>query len=280
MPLQKEPASTDGSLQMLCDKFAQFMSHYTETIARSTVRANAWFEFIQAAMKQQLDTTNKLLVALAKDEEVSDYPILAKDGKLPFFSGSNPPPPLPLPPTHDLIEAFRKTVPKTPPPLPTTTLTTNNPKHSNEPPSLPLYTVANVFVPHYKSTISNLRGPSLLACTLVFNNNQQETCFLRSSGLQISSTFLVSKNLPCKRFEDEAGQRREWRPPWRPQEHYVATKQNATGRREWRLPWKACSILEDKHDLKGRGVDTDHREISLHSHVHHPSFNSFHLFCF
>ncbi|KAJ0534547.1 hypothetical protein HanIR_Chr09g0421011 [Helianthus annuus] len=191
----------------------------------------------------------------------SPPPLLARPSPPTPPHNQNPTPVLPAP------NPYLK--PSTPPPptLLTETLCHTLKSENKPPPSPPLYTVANVFVPHYKSIVSNLHGPSLLACTLVSNNNQQETCFLRSSGQQISSTFLVSKNVPCRRFEDEARQRREWRPPWRPLERYVATKPNATGRREWRPPWRNHYVLEDKDDLKGRGVDTTRtasRPVKIH----------------
>ncbi|KAF5757991.1 hypothetical protein HanXRQr2_Chr16g0724231 [Helianthus annuus] len=55
----------------------------------------------------------------------------------------------------------------------------------------------------------------------------------------------------------------EWRPPWQP----LKTAPNATARREWRPPWRMHSVLEDKDDLKGRGVDTTRtasRPVKIH----------------
>ncbi|KAJ0733155.1 putative wall-associated receptor kinase [Helianthus annuus] len=60
-----------------------------------------------------------------------------------------------------------------------------------------------------------------------------------------------------------ANGRFEWRPPWQP----LKTAPNATRWREWRPPWRMRSVLEDKDDLKGRGVDmtrTASRPVKIH----------------
>ncbi|KAJ0699070.1 hypothetical protein HanRHA438_Chr00c28g0854651 [Helianthus annuus] len=61
-----------------------------------------------------------------------------------------------------------------------------------------------------------------------------------------------------------ATKRREWRTPWQP----FKTGPNATTRHEWRPPWRMRSVLEDKDDSKGRGVDTTrtiNRPVKIHS---------------
>ncbi|XP_076903968.1 uncharacterized protein LOC143559194 [Bidens hawaiensis] len=105
MPPRKDQASTDESLQALCDKFDQFLLHNSDTTNRSDARATAQFEALQATMQQHLDTTNKLLAALTKEKEGHQSPFTFPSSSdtntvtshprhpkivLPLFDGSNP----------------------------------------------------------------------------------------------------------------------------------------------------------------------------------------------